>query len=83
MRSLREVWTRAKVDGGLQILRHTWVSHLLLAGVDPYKVARFAGHDYAIQQKHYAGIKLGDKPFPMTCEAHGIGSSVKAKSKAK
>lgn len=25
-------------------LRHTWVSHLLMAGVDPYTVMRMAGH---------------------------------------
>jgi|SRR5579862_75031 len=75
MRSIGEVWKAAKLTGktGLQIIRHSWVSHLLLAGVDPYKVARYAGHDYAVQQKHYAGIKLGDTPFPMNCALHGVG----------
>jgi integrase len=81
-RAIVEIWTAAKLKGktGLQILRHSWVTHLLLSGRSNYDVARWAGHNPMVQEKHYAGYKLGDTPFPMTCAKHGIG---KAKKEAK
>jgi integrase len=50
----------------LQVLRHTFVTHCLLSGVDPYVVARWAGHDVRIQQDRYAGYALGEEPLSLT-----------------
>jgi integrase len=53
----------------LQVLRHTFVTHCLLSGVDPYVVARWAGHDVRIQQERYAGYALGEDPIQLTYES--------------
>lgn len=57
-----------------------------MAGVDAYKVLRMGwgeggGTDYETMMKHYAGFKLADRPWTMTCAAHGIGKSRRSKSK--
>lgn len=67
-RQIREVFHSAglKEKGlGLQVLRHTYVTHLLLMGVDAYHVAHWAGHDIAVQQRHYGGFSMSDRPIEM------------------
>ena len=46
----------------LQILRHSWVTHLL-GYVNPNTVADWAGHDLETQQARYAGRRQGDPAF--------------------
>lgn len=50
----------------LQFLRHSFVTHCLLSGVDPYVDARWAGHDIRVQQERYAGYALGENPVQLT-----------------
>lgn len=65
-RQVREVFAAAGLQGlGLQTLRRTFATHLLLAGVDPYHVARWLGHDITVQQRHYGGFRQDDRPMEL------------------
>jgi integrase len=80
-RALNRIWDKAglpkeKYKRGLQVLRHSWVTHMLQhpANLNHNTVAEFAGHLPSVQQDRYKALfKAGDRPFPMTCEKHGIG----------
>jgi hypothetical protein len=43
---------------GLQVMRHTFVTTLLMQGVPAYKVAKWAGHSLMVLEKHYGGFIL-------------------------
>lgn len=51
-----------KIGLSLQLMRHSWVTHLL-ARVNPDTAARWAGHDIETQQTRYAGRRQGDRAF--------------------
>lgn len=36
--------------------RHTFISHMLAAGMEPLKIAKITGHDVKVLLSHYAGI---------------------------
>jgi integrase len=68
-------------DEGLQAMRRTFVTNILLTGVSPHVAAKWAGHDVAVQQKRYAGIvSMGEEPVEMTWHGrqlvpHGLPNS--------
>lgn len=53
---------RAKVGGSLHSLRHTYVCHLLLAGVPPRTVQLYAGHAHISTTEKYAYQVLRQDP---------------------
>lgn len=84
-RALNRIWDKAglpkeKYKRGLQVLRHSWVTHLLQhpARLNHNTVAQWAGHTPQVQQDRYNGLfRSGDTPWVMTCERHGIGKAKK------
>lgn len=82
-RSLDKVWLKAKIsttkyECGLQVLRHSWVTHNLHRELSKATLAQWAGHTVEVQENDYHGIfKPGDTPFPMTCPKHGIGKTLR------
>lgn len=66
-RQVRQVFEAAGLKGlGLQSLRRSLASHLLMAGVDLYHVARWLGHAPAVLERHYAGFRQDDRPMQLT-----------------
>lgn len=66
--NLNAVFGAAEISGKdkFKIIRRTFVTNALLNGIDPYIVARWAGHDIQTQQKHYAGYRRSDRPLELT-----------------
>lgn len=53
---------RAELDGSLHTLRHTYISHLVRAGVPLRTVQIYAGHAHYTTTEHYAYLQPGTPP---------------------
>ncbi len=53
----RDVWEAAQIASGLDIrpheCRHSWITHLRAAGIDPADLAQASGHDVDTATRHY------------------------------
>ena len=53
----RDVWVPAQIASGIDPLphecRHSWITHMRAAGIDPADLAQVSGHDIDTATKHY------------------------------
>jgi len=56
---------RAGLDGSLHTLRHTYISHLVRAGVPLRTVQLYAGHAHITTTEGYAYLSPGQTPAPV------------------
>lgn len=82
-RKVKDAGAEADVDkAGLQVARHSFVTHLLAHGVSAAVVAAWAGHAVQVQERNYNGLTHGlGQPLSMTyfgqkLERHGLPTRV-------
>ena len=53
----RDVWTPAQIASGMDArpheCRHSWITHMRAAGIDPADLAQVSGHDIDTATRHY------------------------------
>lgn len=53
----RDVWKAAQIASGMDVrpheCRHSWITHMRAAGIDPADLAQVSGHDIDTATRHY------------------------------